>query len=55
VSVRERAANAVVRPVGERLQGNRPGPVGAAAGATVAGAMTGLMVYRLLRRGADES
>ena len=55
MSVKGKAANAVTRPVGERLQGNRPGAIGAAAGATVAGAMTGLMVYRLLRRGSDEN
>ena len=55
MSVKERAVNAVARPVGERLHGNRPGPVGAAAGATVAGTLTGLMVYRLLRRSGDEN
>ena len=54
MSAKEKARDAVVRPVAQRLQGTRPGPVGAAAGATIAGATAGLVVYRLLRGGGDE-
>jgi hypothetical protein len=49
MSVGEKARDAVVRPVVQRLHGDRPGPLGAAAGATVAGAVTGLVVFRALR------
>jgi hypothetical protein len=49
VSVKDKARDAVARPVAQRLHGERPGPVGAAAGATVAGAVTGVAVFRLLR------
>jgi hypothetical protein len=54
MSVRDKARDAVVRPVTQRLQGERPGPIGAAAGATVAGAVTGLAVFRLLRGGGED-
>jgi len=53
VSVKGKARDAVVSPVAQRLHGERPGPVGAAAGATVAGAVTGLVVFRFLRGGGD--
>ena len=53
MSARERARDAVVRPVAQRLQGERPGPLGAVAGATVAGAVTGLVVFRVLRGSGD--
>jgi hypothetical protein len=49
VSAKDKARDAVARPVAQRLHGERPGPVGAAAGATVAGAVTGVAVFRLLR------
>jgi hypothetical protein len=49
VSVKDKARDAVARPVAQRLHGERPGPVGAAAGATVAGAVAGVAVFRLLR------
>ena len=55
MSVKDKARDAVVGPVTERLQGERPGPVGAAAGATVAGAVTGIFVFRLLRGGGEDS
>jgi hypothetical protein len=54
VSLKEKARDAVVRPVAQRFQGDRPGPLGAAAGATVAGAVTGLVVFRLLRAGGED-
>ena len=53
MSVKEKARDAVVRPVAQRMHGDRPGPVGAAAGATVAGAVTGIVVFRLLRGGGE--
>jgi hypothetical protein len=34
----------------QRVQGDRPGAVRALAGATIAGAATGVVVYRLLRQ-----
>jgi hypothetical protein len=49
VGLKDASRNMLVRPVAQRLHGERPGPVGAAAGATVAGAVTGAVVYRLLR------
>ena len=33
----------------ERLKGNRPGPMRAAAAGVVAGGITGILAYRLLR------
>jgi hypothetical protein len=51
VSVKDKARDTVVRPVAQRLHGERPGAVGAAAGATVAGTVTGIVIYRLLRGG----
>lgn len=41
----------------QRLRGHRPSALRAAAGATAAGAATGLAVYKLLRheRGQDDS
>ena len=53
MSVKDKARDAVVKPVAQRVQGERPGPVQAAAGATVAGTLTGVVVYRLLRHGAN--
>jgi hypothetical protein len=54
VSVKDRARDSVVRPVAQRLHGDRPGPMTAAAGATVAGAVTGVVVFRLLRGGGED-
>jgi hypothetical protein len=50
MNVKDKARDAVVRPVAQRVGGERPGPVRAAAGATVAGTVTGVVVYRLLRQ-----
>jgi len=48
--------NALVRPISQRLKGERPNWISAAAGATVAGAVTGVAVFRLLRsRAGDEN
>jgi len=40
----------IKKAVAERLGGGRPGVPRAIAAATVAGAATGVVVYRLLRR-----
>ena len=53
MSVRDRARDVMGGAVGERLRGRRPGALRAAAGAAVAGGMTGIVVFRLLR-GTDE-
>jgi hypothetical protein len=37
------------KAIEQRVRGDRPGVVRAVAGATIAGAATGLVVYRLLR------
>jgi hypothetical protein len=55
VSVKDKARDTVVKPVAQRLHGDRPGPVASAAGATVAGALTGVVVFRLLRGGGEDS
>lgn len=39
--------------VADRLGGEQPGPLRAAAGAAVAGGVTGIVVFRLLRKGTD--
>ena len=39
----------------QRLSGERPGAVRAAAGATAAGTATGVLVYRLLRHHESET
>jgi hypothetical protein len=38
---------------GQKVQGTRPSAVRAAAGASAAGAATGVVVYKLLRRESD--
>ena len=38
----------------QRLTGEKPSPVRAAAGATAAGAATGVVVYRLLRHESED-
>lgn len=53
MSVRERAQGVVSGAAGQRLGGERPGPLRAAAGAVIAGGFTGVLVYRLLRHGED--
>jgi hypothetical protein len=55
MTLKDKGRDAVVNPVAQRLHGERPGPVAAAAGATVAGALTGVVVFRLLRGGGEDS
>jgi hypothetical protein len=55
MSVKDKARDTVIKPVAQRMQGDRPGPVASAAGATVAGALTGIVVFRLLRGGSEDS
>ena len=40
--------------IGERLRGERPGVLRAAAGAAAAGGLTSFVVYRMLRPSSDE-
>ncbi|HMC06583.1 MAG TPA: hypothetical protein VKG89_04215 [Solirubrobacterales bacterium] len=40
--------------LGQRLTGERPSVLRAAAGATVAGTTTGVLVYRLLRQSDED-
>jgi hypothetical protein len=54
MSVKDTARGALGGPVGERLSGERPGVFRAAAGAVVAGGVTSVVVFRLLRRTGDE-
>jgi hypothetical protein len=54
MSVKDTARGALGGAVAQRLGGERPGVVRAAAGAMVAGGVTGVVVFRLLRRSGDE-
>jgi hypothetical protein len=54
MSVKDKAQGVLGGAVVERLGGERPGPLRAVAGAAVAGGITGVVVYRLLRRGGEE-
>jgi hypothetical protein len=54
MSLKDRAQGVIGDTVGERLRGERPGVFRAAAGAAVAGSITTVVVYRLLRRAGDE-
>jgi hypothetical protein len=53
MAVTEKARDVLGSAVGQRLQGDRPGTLRAAAGAAVAGTATGVVVYRLLRNGGE--
>jgi hypothetical protein len=53
-AVADKARATLGAAIGQRVEGQRPGPVRAAAGAAVAGAATGVVVYKLLRQGAGE-
>jgi hypothetical protein len=48
-AITEKAFKTVGGAAARRAQGNRPGVIRAFAGAIVAGALTGAVVYRLLR------
>lgn len=54
MGVKDKARGALGGAVGQRLGGERPGVFRAATGAVVAGGVTGVVVFRLLRRGGDE-
>jgi outer membrane lipoprotein SlyB len=54
VSFKDRARGIFGGAVAQRLGGERPGPLRAAAGGAVAGGVTGVVVYRLLRRGEEQ-
>jgi|Tabmets5t2r1_1033131.scaffolds.fasta_scaffold276728_2 hypothetical protein len=53
MSVKSKAQGALGGTVLDRLAGERPGPLRAAAGAAIAGGVTSVIVYRLLRRPED--
>jgi hypothetical protein len=50
---RNKAQGVLGGAAAERLSGERPGAVKAAAGAAVAGGITGVVVFRLLRNSGD--
>jgi hypothetical protein len=49
-AIKEKAIKTVGGAAARKAQGDRPGALRAFAGATVAGAATGAVVYRLLRQ-----
>ena len=55
MTIKDKAQGVLGGAVADRLGGDRPGPLRAVAGAAVAGGVTGVVVYRLLRRGEEES
>ena len=54
MSVKDKAQGMIGGLTADRLGGERPGPMRAAAGAAMAAGLTGVVVYRLLRKGGDE-
>lgn len=54
MSLKDAARGVTAGVVGERLTGGRPGVLRAAAGAAVAGGVTSVVVFRLLRSADDD-
>jgi hypothetical protein len=54
MSVKGKARDVMEGAVGERLRGGRPSALHAAAGAAVAGGVTSVVVFRLLRGSHDQ-
>ena len=54
MSVKDKAQDVLGGAVAERLGGERPGALRAAAGAAVAGGVTSVVVFRLLRKSEDQ-
>ena len=52
--VKDKARTVMSGAVAERLTGGKPGVMRAGATAVVAGGITGVVVFRLLRRGVEE-
>ena len=50
MSIKDKAQGVVGGAFAERLGGDRPGPLRAVAGAAIAGGVTSVVVYRVLRR-----
>ena len=48
--MRDVVSNPLTKAVTQRIKGDRPGPVRALIGATIAGGATSVVVYRLLRQ-----
>jgi hypothetical protein len=52
--IREKAQGVLGNAVGRRLGGERPSALQAAAGAAMAGGVTSVIVFRLLRQRGDD-
>ncbi len=55
MSVKDKAQGALGGAAAQRLGGEKPGVLRAATGAAMAGGLTSVVVFRLLRKGDDES
>jgi hypothetical protein len=55
MSVKDKTQGVLGGAVADRLSGERPGAVRAAAGAVMAGGVTTVVVYRLLRKTEEEN
>jgi hypothetical protein len=55
MSIKDKAQGALTGGAVERFVGERPGALKAAAGAAVAGGVTSVVVFRLLRQTGDGS
>jgi hypothetical protein len=54
MAIKDKAQGMIGNTVGQRLGGERPGALRAAAGAAAAGGLTTVVVYRLLRQNGDD-
>jgi hypothetical protein len=54
MGIREKAQGVIGDAVGRRLGGERPSALQAAAGAAMAGGVTTVIVFRLLRQSGDD-
>ena len=54
MGLKDKAQGVLGGATAERLSGGNPGTLKAAAGAAVAGGVTSMVVFRLLRGGADD-
>ena len=55
MSAKDRARGVLGGAVADRLGGERPGLMRAAAGAAIAGGLTGVVVFRVLRKGGADN
>jgi hypothetical protein len=54
MSIKDKALGVVGGAAVQRLRGEKPGAFRAGAGAALAGGLTGVVVFRLLRKGGDQ-